>query len=439
MVRFDLKEIGKHMARTRYQRGTLETSVPARGNRAKRKLPRGTFWGSWYRYSMASDGVERRIKREKIITKDLARRYGLATDYDGPLNRTDARRVLDALIAADADTAAVPDRQATLAEMARQYLALAEPGWGPHMRRVSGVIIDRHIVRGPLGTHPIARITELDLQQFLNGYVKAGASRSLLRGILLHVRSIFRLARKRKIMLENPTEDLRAKSKKPASERALSLAECRLLLSTLSGRDHLIVRMAIQLGLRPEELFALRRDDVIGDQLRVDEALVAGRSAPVKTSASRAFVYIPPDLAVELRGWLECSLGEARGWLFHPVNGDRSRPLNPDKFRRRILQPAAIRAGVGVSDSGRRDRLGRPVPRTDVDFRALRRTCATLFGDRARDPKSTQAQLRHADPTITLRYYQKAVPESVKAAAVAFEADLIREPSGAVPASSAIH
>ncbi len=35
------------------------------------------------------------------------------------------------------------------------------------------------------------------------------------------------------------------------------------------------------------------------------------------------------------------------------------------------------------------------------DFRALRRTCATPFGDRAKDPNSTQAQLRHADPTMT--------------------------------------
>jgi integrase len=30
----------------------------------------------------------------------------------------------------------------------------------------------------------------------------------------------------------------------------------------LKGRDHLIVRIRIQLGLRPEELFALRRNDV---------------------------------------------------------------------------------------------------------------------------------------------------------------------------------
>src|SRR5207245_11038561 len=106
-------------------------------------------------------------------------------------------------------------------------------------------------------------------------------------------RAIFKHARKKKIVLENPTEDLRAKSKKRASERYLSVEECQRLLSALTGRDHLIVRMLVQLGLRPEELFALRRDDAQGDQLRVDEALVAGRSAAVKTEASEAYVYIP--------------------------------------------------------------------------------------------------------------------------------------------------
>jgi integrase len=424
---FDLRGIGKHMARTRYQRGTLKTTVPGRGNKAARKLPRGTFWGSWYRYVTAADGSERRIKREKIITKDLARKRGLATDYDGPLNKADAQRVLDALIAVDSGTYVEPNREATLAELAREYLALSEPNWGPHMRRVAGVIIDKHLVRGPLGKRPIAELSEVDLQQFINSYVNAGASRSLLRSLLLHVRSIFKHARKKKIMLENPTEDLRARSTKRVCERTLSLEECRRLFSVLIGRDHLIVRMAIQLGLRPEELFALRQNDVIGDQLRIDEALVAGETAPVKTTASGAFVYIPPDLAAELRGWLECCEGDSADWLFRPTRGDSSRPLNPDKYRRRILQPAAIRAGVGVIDTGRRDVRGRAVLDTDVDFRALRRTCATLFGDRAKDPKSTQAQLRHADPTITLKHYQKAVPESVKAAAIAFEADLMVE------------
>jgi integrase len=208
----------------------------------------------------------------------------------------------------------------------------------------------------------------------------------------------------------------------------LTLDECRQLLSVLASRDHLIVRMFIQLGLRPEEMFALRRDDVEGDQLRIDEALVEGKSAPTKTEASHDYVYIPPDLAVELKGWLECSCGEPTDWLFQTEHGRRGF-LNANNYRNRILKPAAIRAGVGVIETGKKDEKGKPILKTAVDFRMLRRTCATLFGDRAKDPKSTQAQLRHADPAITLKHYQKAIPASVKAAAVALENDLTRDHS----------
>jgi len=50
--------------------------------------------------------------------------------------------------------------------------------------------------------------------------------------------------------------------------------------------------------------------------------------------------------------------------------------------------------------------------------------CATLFGDSAKDPKSTQAHCRRACPTIRLKHYQKSVPASVNAAAIAMENDL---------------
>src|SRR5688572_4698868 len=65
----------------------------------------------------------------------------------------------------------------------------------------------------------------------------------------------------------------------------------------------------------------------------------------------------------------------------------------------------------------------------DVNFQVLRRTCATLFGAKAKDPRDTQAQLRHADPSVTLRHYQKSIPASVRAAAVAFEAELMGAPA----------
>jgi hypothetical protein len=52
--------------------------------------------------------------------------------------------------------------------------------------------------------------------------------------------------------------------------------------------------MLIQLGLRSEELFALRRNDVQGSGLVIDEAIVDGETKDIKTIASATMMYLTP-------------------------------------------------------------------------------------------------------------------------------------------------
>lgn len=87
--------------------------------------------------------------------------------------------------------------------------------------------------------------------------------------------------------MRSRTVKIEYKSRKRKTERYLSLEECRSLLSVLSGRDHLIVRMLIQLGLRSEELFALRKDDVGPDFIRVDELLRKAKSREPRPRSPR--------------------------------------------------------------------------------------------------------------------------------------------------------
>jgi integrase len=420
----DLRKMGGHLSRQRYQRGSLKPFVPAAKGKPKRALPRGTYWARWYRYVRQADGREKRSPREKIITKELAGSLRIGTEYAGPLTKADAQRVLDLLIGRDSGTYTPADTAATFAQIAREYLAVAEPGWGPHTVRTSKGLIESVLIAGRLGNRPVVELTEIELQQFLNEHIATGASRSKLSKMLLYMRNVLDHAVMKKILAANPARNpgyrLKAKSRKQVSERYLSLDECRRLLSVVSGADHLAIRILIQLGLRSEEFFALRRDDVLEDVLRIDEALVVGKPAPVKTDASGASVYVPPGLMVEMQGWLEWLSPDPRGWLFPAAKGG---PWSAQNYLNRVLKPAAVRAGVGVFK--RQAEKGASVESTDVNFQVLRRTCATLFGAKAKDPRDTQAHLRHADPTVTLRHYQKSIPASVRAAAVALEEELI--------------
>ena len=133
---------------------------------------------------------------------------------------------------------------------------------------------------------------------------------------------------------------------------------------------------------------------------------------------------------------------------------DQSTP-GPIRFRRDVARPAAqgpipmdgqlyaepraVKRGDRAhrrSTTLGKTRKGEELESTDVNFQVLRRTCATLFGAKAKDPRDTQAQLRHADPSVTLRHYQKSIPASVRAAAVALESELIGESSQSIRTGS---
>lgn len=278
----DLRRIGRHLSRPKSQHGWLSEFMPKRG-----KLPRGRFFARWRVYVRGADGRETSKKAEKIIDRDLAVELGFDLGYDGPLNKTDARQVLDKLIRdTNANPAATLNAKMTFGELAREYVELNKPNWGENETRVSENLIDLHLV-GKLGSRPVRELGDADLQRFINGYVEKNSSMSLLTKLTTHLRSILNVAVDRRLIDRNPARNLKAKSRKRRCNLAHTSAECGALYAVVSGRDHLAIRLLVQLGLRSEELFALRRDDVRADELVIDEAIVNGHTKEPKTFASR--------------------------------------------------------------------------------------------------------------------------------------------------------
>ena len=78
-------------------------------------------------------------------------------------------------------------------------------------------------------------------------------------------------------------------------------------------------------------------------------------------------------------------------------------------FLKRVLKPIAKAAGI-----------------EDFDFRAMRSTASTLFQTHG-TVKDTQGQMRHADPTTTLRYYVKVIPENQRKAVADFERSVMKK------------
>jgi integrase len=174
--------------------------------------------------------------------------------------------------------------------------------------------------------------------------------------------------------------------------------EVHALTGAAAGREKLILRLFLVAGLRPAELFALRDDDILPGGLRIDEAVknrerqaTGRRLGDTKTESSDTVVPITAALEEELRAW--AAMRPAGALLFPSGRGNTWRLGN---YLERVLKPLAATVGI-----------------QDITHQCLRRTCATHFKG---DVKDRQTHMRHADPAVTLRHYQKTIPESHRAA-----------------------
>jgi hypothetical protein len=146
----------------------------------------------------------------------------------------------------------------------------------------------------------------------------------------------------------------------------------------------------------------------------IDEAIVDGKAKDTKTVASAGMMYLTPDLELEVRHYADTLAEDPAGWLFQSTR----KGVPAGKLPQPRVETAAVRAGLSVFKTAK----GKLT--SGVNFQSLRRTSSTLFGARAKDPKSTQADMRHTDPYVTLKHYQREIPAEVRAAALALERDL---------------
>ncbi|MGB9254735.1 MAG: tyrosine-type recombinase/integrase, partial [Candidatus Korobacteraceae bacterium] len=94
-------------------------------------------------------------------------------------------------------------------------------------------------------------------------------------------------------------------------------------------------------------------------------------------------------------------------------------PYWPDSMLRKIIRPAAVRAGITKH----------------IGWHSFRRSLATLLQASGASVKATQDMLRHASSRLTLELYAQTVPEDRREA----QAGILRAVTGSVPKRSLIN
>jgi len=375
--------------------------------------------GRYHVYVTLPDGTEKRRERTKILGECAE------------MSKGDAGQALIHHIAIARGQAGPLPGNPTFAEVWTRYRTLKEPTWSTATRKAVVSIFEGATKRkknpsvlSMIGARRVAELTRDPLQECLNQMAARGDSFSAVKKARTYITTALEFAIDEQLIMRNPGRKIEMPSKrlrKPCG-RFLSLDEIRRLLSaaaTVSFRERLIIRLFIVCGLRAQEMFVLRFEDIEPGILRIDEALKetekgADRIGETKSTTSNGYVATSPDIEKELLTWLQIrNVGDGYHKTVAPAPNDllfpteAGTPYRIGNYLKRILKPIAEKASI-----------------PDLTYQALRRTFATHF-QRYGSPKDAQTQLRHSKLEMT-GWYMKEIPESVRAAVEKMDTDLCR-------------
>jgi integrase len=201
----------------------------------------------------------------------------------------------------------------------------------------------------------------------------------------------------------NPIKAVRTSAKRLRDPEFLTPHELQTLLGKLPLRERTMVLLDASTGLRRGELIALRWQDVDFETkvVNVTRSIWHNVVGDTKTEASRKPVPLHPVVVEELKLWKAESIYQANSdFLFPSIRKNGSQPLQPDMILKRHIRPALEQMGVSK-------RIG---------WHSFRHGLGTMLRQMKVDVKVAQEILRHANPRITLEFYQQAVTDEKREA-----------------------
>jgi integrase len=298
----------------------------------------------------------------------------------------------------------------TYTELWNVFCAVKSGRWSKKTRENLRYLFNKHVLP-IIGNQRPAEVTLTSLQLLLNKMAEDGYRKSAVGQIRTYIKACFEYAVDEDLLEKNPARKVTMPNiQRKSCERFLSVDELRALLSQASPREHLVLRILAVCGLRPAEVLVLRIEDFEGTQLRIDEALKErqtgeDRIGETKTDESDNYVPVPPDLGREIEAWIA-------------THADRN---NPRSFL--FPNPAGTAFSVGNYLKKRLKPLAEKVGIHDLTHQAFRRTSSTHMQSHA-SVKDMQRHLRHTDPQTTLKHYTKVIPESLRTAVAALDAQI---------------
>ena len=257
------------------------------------------------------------------------------------------------------------------------YLPFYRRKW-KHSTTLSNIDrIDHHLLPA-FESQLLRKFTRDQLQGFLDQKATT-LSYSVVAHLRWDLRQILRLGVAEGFVARNPAELLFIPRKARRTPTArMTLEQVALLFSILEQREQLIAALAILAGMRPGEIFALRRRHVENGYADVRQRVYRGLIDTPKTNNSKRWAALGDGLVQLLNHWLSIvpNVGPD-AWVF-PSEKDTTPLIKDNNWRRHFLP-----------------RL-KPVGLEWANFQVMRRTHASLLDELGVDPQVRADQMGHS-------------------------------------------
>ena len=241
------------------------------------------------------------------------------------------------------------------------------------------------------GKHQLGEVKAVQVESWLLSLPLKNGTKSKIRNIMC---SLFSHACRWEITDRNPILHVRQATQRAKQPAVLTNAEITALLSELGEPARTAVFVALATGLRVSELLALQWQDIdfTNNTLTPVRGIVDNHVGGLKTVSSAAAVPASREVTDALAQWRDKSLYKApEDWVFPSPKMGGKQPYWQDSLMRKVVWPAANRAGITK-------RIG---------WHTFRRSLATLLIDVGAPVKLTQEIMRHSNARVTLELYQQ--------------------------------
>ncbi len=245
-------------------------------------------------------------------------------------------------------------------------------------------------------------LTRDRLQQFLDDKARAGLSKSVVSHLRWDLNAVFKMAADDALIQGNPAGSLvTPKEARTIEKRVMTREHVQLALSVLGLRERVVFLLAVLVGMRPGEIFALRWGRVGPEMVNIMERVYRRLPGDPKTERGKREAAVPPNLAADIYNWRAISVDISPDALVVP--SEKGTFMSRDNFLRRNIQKRLEKVGLGW-----------------VNFQVLRRTQASLGHKAGLDPKVAADQRGHAIG-VAIDTYIKTDLESRHAAVTKLE------------------